>query len=98
MTGRLAEDHANAKFFGQQIADITGLTVNMETVQTNMLYVDVADLGIDAKTYADYLHKRGVRGLPYQVAGIRFATYRGIERKGVDRAAMIIRRMEAERP
>lgn len=98
MIDRLVEDHAHARFLGQQIMDIAGLGVSLETVQTNMVYVDVSGLGIDAATFADHLHKRGVRGSPNMATGIRFVTYRGITRKDVERAAMVVRETVAARP
>ena len=98
MIGRMAEDHANARVLGQQIADISGLRVNLEAVQTNMVYVDVADLGINAELFAEHLHKRGARGLPDLATGMRFVTYRGITQKDVEQTAMIIRQTIAEAP
>ena len=98
MVDRLAEDHTNARFFAEQIATIDGLYVNLDAVQTNMVYVDVSDLGIDAATFAEHLQKRGVRGLPGPATRIRFVTYRGITRKDVERAAAVIRDTVAATP
>jgi threonine aldolase len=70
----------------------------MKTVQTNMVNVDVAGLGIDAGTFARFLAERGVRGLPGLGTVIRFVTYRGITRQDVMEAAEIIRRLVAEHP
>lgn len=98
MIGRLAEDHANARYFAEQLSQVEGLYIDMETVQTNMVNVDVAGLGIDAATYARFLAERGVRGLPGPGTIIRFVTYRGITREDVAKAADIIRQMVCEQP
>lgn len=98
MIGRLAEDHANARLFAEQLAGVAGLYIDMETVQTNMVNVDVAGLGIDAGTFARCLAERGVRGLPGLGTVIRFVTYRGISRQDVMEAAETIRRLVAEHP
>ncbi|MGQ9516772.1 MAG: GntG family PLP-dependent aldolase [Anaerolineae bacterium] len=98
MVGRLAEDHANARYFAEQLSQVEGLHIDMETVQTNMVNVDVAGLGTDAATFARFLAERGVRGLPGLGTIIRFVTYRGITRDDVAEAAGIIRQMARERP
>jgi threonine aldolase len=91
MVDRLAEDHANARLLAQQIATVDGLHVDMEAVQSNMVYADVAALGIDAVTFGEHLRQRGVRGLPGLTTRIRFVTYRGVTPNDVERAAAIIR-------
>lgn len=98
MVDRLAEDHRNARILGEALAKIEGLSVNLESVQTNMVRVDVRGLGIDGATFAKHLHARGVRGLPDLGTGIRFVTYRGITREDVERAVEIIRETVAARP
>ncbi|RMH07449.1 MAG: aminotransferase class I/II-fold pyridoxal phosphate-dependent enzyme, partial [Armatimonadetes bacterium] len=39
MVDRLAEDHARAKRLAEAIAEMPGFSVNLQTVQTNMVYV-----------------------------------------------------------
>jgi len=95
---RLAEDHANARRLGEALAQVEGLTVNLASVQTNMVYVDVKQLGIDGATFGKYLAQRGVRGLPTIGAGIRFVTYRNITREDIERAIRIIADTVAARP
>jgi threonine aldolase len=98
MVSRLAEDHENARFLANSLSSITGLTINLESVQTDIVNVDVRDLGIDAATFARYLDARGVRGLPGVGTTVRFVTYRGITRSDVAQAAAVVRQMVAERP
>ena len=40
---RLADDHANAHRFASALADLDGVTVDLDSVQTNIVYFDVAD-------------------------------------------------------
>ncbi len=98
MIGRLAEDHANARHFAELLTDIEGLHIDLETVQTNMVNVDAAGLGIDAAAFAQFLSERGVRGLPGLGTIIRFVTYRGITREDVTEAAAVIRQLVLDRP
>ncbi|TVR51084.1 MAG: aminotransferase class I/II-fold pyridoxal phosphate-dependent enzyme [Spirochaetaceae bacterium] len=47
MIERLAEDHRRARRLAEEIATIPGLSVEMESVQTNMVYVDHTGTGLD---------------------------------------------------
>ena len=98
MIGRLIEDHQNARFLAEGIYIIDGLQVNLESVQTNIVRVEVAGLGLDASAFGQHLAARGVCGLPNVTTGIRFVTYRGIARQDVERALVIIRETVATRP
>ena len=40
---RLEEDHANCSAFAETIAEAPGVTVDLSTVETNMVYFDVDD-------------------------------------------------------
>lgn len=42
---RLLEDHANARAFANGVALIDGVTVDLDSVHTNIVYFDVADSG-----------------------------------------------------
>ncbi len=41
--GRLVEDHANARLFAEQLANVEGLAIDLPSVQTNIVYFDVDD-------------------------------------------------------
>lgn len=56
---RLAEDHANAQLLAAQLAAIKGLTV--EPVETNMVYVDVAGIGLTAQGFNTRLLQHDIR-------------------------------------
>ena len=48
LVDRLAEDHDNAAWFARQIAAIDGLSIDLVSVQSNIVNVDVGGLGITA--------------------------------------------------
>lgn len=98
MVARLAEDHENARVLATSLASVPGLSINLESVQTDIVNVDVKDLGIDAATFARHLDTRGVRGLASMGTIIRFVTYRNITRSDVEQAAVTIREMVAAHP
>jgi threonine aldolase len=98
MIPRLAEDHAHARVFAEEVSAMDGLHVDLETVQSNIVNLEVGGLGIDAATFASHLDPLGIRGLPGLERTVRFVTYRGIERQDIDRALSVIRDLVASRP
>ena len=44
MTRRLKEDHDNAKLLAEGLSQIPGITIDMETVQTNIIICDISGL------------------------------------------------------
>jgi len=95
---RLAEDHAHARLLAEATAQVPGLYVDLATVQTNIVNLDVGALGIDAATFASHLMARGVRGLPGMGATVRFVTYRGISRTDIEQAIAAVKAVVSERP
>jgi len=98
MIPRLQEDHDNARRFAERVAALPGLAVDLSTVQSNIVNVDVGGLGIDAATFASHLRDRGVRGLPGMGTTVRFVTYRGISRGDIETAADAVAALAAARP
>jgi threonine aldolase len=98
MVDRLAEDHANARALADGVRTVPGLEIDMGSVQTNMVNVDVKPLGIDAATFARHLDRLGVRGLPGMGTTVRFVVYRGISRADIDAGIAAIRDVVAGRP
>ncbi len=57
---RLAVDHAHARELARRLAALPGIAVDLDSVETNMAYVDVSGSGLDAPTFCDRLAPRGV--------------------------------------
>jgi threonine aldolase len=98
MIPRLEEDHLNARGFAEAVASMDGLSVDLASVQSNIVNLDVEGLGIDAATFAHHLDQRGIRGLPGLGTVVRFVTYRGITAEDIDRAVAEIREMVTRGP
>ena len=78
---RLQQDHDNAKYLAEQIAQIDGFSVNLEHVETNMVYVDIAT-EIDVMALAERLKKDSILVTPSQK--LRLVTHLDIDRKDID--------------
>ena len=58
---RLVEDHRNARALAAGLAGIDGLAVALDTVQTNMVYVEVEEGAGRAARLIEQLGESGVR-------------------------------------
>lgn len=98
MIPRLADDHANARAFAEGVVEVDGLHVDLDSVQSNIINLEVAGLGIDAATFARHLDRKQVRGLPGLGTVVRFVTYRGITRSNIQEALEAILELVGEKP
>lgn len=82
MTQRLIEDHNNAKILAQGLADIEGIKVDLEAVQTNIVFHDIKGTGMDGYEYTKKLKEYGilVNPAPHK---IRMVTHWGITKDDV---------------
>lgn len=86
---RLQQDHENARLLAEMIVHNKKINLDMETVQTNFVAVDVSPSGYDGKTFKQELESRGLKTLPLSEKRIRMLTYRGVTRRDVIEAANI---------
>ncbi|UCF16006.1 MAG: low-specificity L-threonine aldolase, partial [Phycisphaerales bacterium] len=75
MTARLAEDHANARRLAEGIAEMRGLAVDLERVQTNIVFFDVVGGAVTAEQLVTRLSESGVRILQLGPARVRAVTH-----------------------
>ncbi|MGB8647617.1 MAG: low-specificity L-threonine aldolase [Anaerolineae bacterium] len=90
MVDRLAEDHANARYLAENLADLPDVILDPATVRTNMVLFDLRPNGIDAATLAARAESEGVL---LQVRGryaLRAATHYGVEQTDVQYALKAI--------
>ncbi len=92
MVKRLKEDHKNARILAEGLNEIEGIKVDLETVQTNMVYFNVEKLVKELNINTDQFLERlvdeyGIRGgveTPIQdPTEIRFVTHHGISEEDI---------------
>ena len=82
---RLLVDHDNAQFLARELAALNGLSIDLESVQTNMVYVDV-DAGVShAIELVAHLQQQGVQAWNIGPR-LRFVTSMLVERRDCERA------------
>ena len=88
---RLAEDHANARRFARLIAQIDGIEVDPDGIETNMIYFGVAVTGLDASQASERLLGHGVRIGAIDERRMRAVTHLDVDTAGVEEAAQVLR-------
>lgn len=87
---RLAADHANARFLATGLLQIPGITVDMSTVQTNIVIADVAGTGLTAAEFAGRLLQQGAKVNATGAHTVRFVTHLNITREDCSRALQLV--------
>ncbi len=90
---QLKADHKNAKALAVELSGIKSLKIDMKSVQTNILKVDVSETGMDAETFSSELRKLGVLVNAVDKNCIRAVLYRGISSEMTAEAAGIFRKL-----
>jgi threonine aldolase len=88
MPARLQEDHANARWMAEQIADIGGCAIDLETVQTNI--VIFRPEGRMAAEIVAGLKAQGVLCGTASAEEVRFVTHRDVDRGVCERAVSLL--------
>jgi threonine aldolase len=83
MVERLAEDHRNARRLAEGIANLPGISLDLQTVQTNMVYCDTQP---PAEEIVAQLQQRQVLCLALGANRIRLVTHHDVDREDVERA------------
>lgn len=82
---RLAEDHANAKRFGEIAAQCPGVKLD-PAPETNLVFLDVAETGVTAKAIAERLEGRGINIGAMGAMRLRAVTHLDISRAQAEEA------------
>jgi threonine aldolase len=91
---RLGDDAAHARSFAEGLAAMEGVSVDLATVQTNIVRFDLTAMRAGAFTEA--CHARGVFMLPGGHRGVRAVMHLGIGSEDVDTALAVIEQVLEE--
>lgn len=83
MVDRLADDHGRARQIAEAVDQLPGLTVDHETVQTNMVLIQTVG---PSAPWLDALREHGVWALPPSPDRIRLVLHKDIDDDAVHRA------------
>jgi threonine aldolase len=91
MTKRLAEDHANAQLLVRGLAEIPGVQIDPEKVQTNILVFDIAETGVKLQDLSAKLKENGVLANGISATEMRMVTHKDVSRSDCETALSIVR-------
>lgn len=89
MTGRLAEDHANAKLLAELLSEVPRVGVDLTGVQTNIVIFRISG-SRNAPEIVSALKQRGVLAGNVGPDAIRLVTHRDVSRSQCEAAAVAI--------
>jgi len=91
MVDQLAEDHANAKRLAQGLADMPGIAIDPDSVQTDIVIFELARDDMTPAELADGLREQGILLSPIGGRRLRAVTHYGIEVTDIDAALRAFR-------
>jgi threonine aldolase len=89
---RLAEDHDNATLFAQGVSQIPGIGIDLETVHTNIVVMDITGLGMDSNRAMGMLQKNGCLVVVFGPRKIRAVTHLDVNEEDVSEAIGIFQK------
>lgn len=90
---RLAEDHFHARLLAQALAELPGVRVDPQEVETNIVIVDISPSGMDPREAQAKLRDLGILVLPFGKGRLRAVTHLDVDRKGIERAIEAFRKI-----
>lgn len=89
---RLADDHRRARRLAEGVSEETsGFTIDLDSVQSNMVYIEVDERIGSADTVCLMLAERGVRMAPMDRQRLRAVTHLDVDDAGIERAIDVVR-------
>jgi len=84
---RLAEDHANARLLAEQLAGVRGVSLDLATVQSNIVIFQTEEGAPDAATVVARARDAGVLVSAFGARIVRAVTHLDVSRVDCERAA-----------
>ena len=101
MTGRLKDDHDNAKYMATSLEQIFGSYIEIEPakVHINMVFFKITKAGFDHESFVEHLHEHGIiiNGRNLDSNQYRFMTHNDVRKEDVDYVLDVITRYVSKR-
>ncbi len=86
MVDRLADDHVNTRKLAEGLANMDGLSIDLDVVTTNIVFVDVTKKGMTSQIMAEKLDRHGIHLLPTGPNRLRAVTNYHVTSSDIDYA------------
>lgn len=90
---RLAEDHKNARILAEGLSKISGIYIDMETVQTNMVILEIKEQGKDAEWLVERLKENGILSIPFGKRKMRLVTHLDVNTEDMHQTIEVFKRV-----
>ncbi len=90
MVDRLADDHANAKKLAMGFAEIAGISIDPNQIQTNIIFFEVTREGMTPEEFVQRIDAQGIRMLPVGPHKVRAVTHYHITSEDIDQTLSVI--------
>ena len=97
MVERLPEDHRRARRLAEALAEINGITIDLEAVQTNIV-IFKTEPAVEQTAFVERMKSNGVLVSNYGARGVRMVTHYQVDDAAIDRAIEAARSVMAGQP
>ena len=97
MIDRMKEDHGNARYLAEGLAGIEGFSINLDTVQTNIIYFKFELPKVSCKRFVEDISEKGVYTVYLERDYGRMVTHKDLNRSDIDYALEVIKNTVAGR-
>jgi len=94
---RLTEDHQRARRLALGLAELPGIYLDLETVQTNIVVFDVTQTGLTSADFAEQLQAAGILVFTSGPYRVRMVTHLHITDTDIEMTLLALKRLLAER-
>ncbi len=92
---RLNDDHKHARILAETFQTLPGFKVNLETVETNIVIVDISGTGKDAFEITRLLKENDILVIPFSPKSIRLVTYLNLTQNDIKEAIELLNKLFA---
>ncbi len=91
MPARLKEDHENARFMAEGLAQVPGIKIDPKKVATNILVFNISRTGMNTADFSRKLAERNVLAAGIDPENMRFVTHMDVSRSDCEQALAELR-------
>lgn len=93
----LPDDHANARRLAEGLAELRGVRIDPETVQTNIVIFDIADTGMTTAQFTPALKSHGILANGISAREMRMVTHYDVSPEAIEQALKIMKSVVGNR-
>ena len=90
---RLAEDHQNAKTLGRALSGLPGISLQPETVETNIVIFDIRKTKFTPEQAVEALKKEGLLVVPFGKTLLRAVSHLDVNGKDIEKGILAFKKV-----